>query len=87
MLRRLVLCALALCAFTALEGCGVNRVAGPQLEVGDHARSGFPAHQFAGEWRPPRDDTGGGNGETLGGGGGAPGIEADSLGMHVDDLN
>ena len=31
MLRRLMLAALALCAFLALEGCGVNRLMAPQV--------------------------------------------------------
>ena len=34
MLRRLMFAALALCAFLALEGCGVNRLTAPQAANG-----------------------------------------------------
>ena len=34
MLRRLMLAALALCAFLALEGCGANRLTAPQADNG-----------------------------------------------------
>jgi hypothetical protein len=48
MLRRSLLCALALCALVSLESCGANRLAGPQVggsrgdvagSLGDHPRT------------------------------------------------
>ena len=72
MLRRSVLCALALVALFALESCGVNRLAGPQ--VGD-ARG--PAAGSLGDH--PRED---------GGGGGLPGMDPtfESPGSSADTL-
>jgi len=58
MTRRLILAALALFAFLALESCGVNRLAGP---AGADSRS-FGARKFGGV------QDGDGTDQTLGGG-------------------
>lgn len=86
MLRRLVLCALALCALAALEGCGVSRVTGPALNTGGNAvRTASGVRKFADDpGSPPRTDDGG-SGTLIGGSGaGGGGIEADSLAASVD---
>jgi hypothetical protein len=44
MLRRLMLSALALCALLALESCGVDRIAGPQVGSEDSSTQKRSAH-------------------------------------------
>ena len=88
MLRRLVLCALALCAFAALEGCGVSRVTGPQLDTNsDRARPTLSARKYGTDGSPPRDDDGGRGTGQVNTAFGAGGIEADSLAVAGSDGN
>ena len=67
MTRRLILAALALFAFLALESCGVSRIAGPASQTRTFGASKFE-----------RDGDGGGD-TTLGGGVGALPDMGDSL--------
>mgnify|MGYP001419188078 CR=1 FL=1 len=81
MLRRLMLAALALCAFLALEGCGANRLAAPLAD----SSSARPVVTNAADG-PVRD--GDGSDGTISGSNSAGGvIEADSLTVNLDDAN
>ena len=88
MLRRLVLCALALCAFAALEGCGVTRLTGPDAQSADHPRAGSTARKYSnGAAAISRDGDGDGSGSGGTYFGAVPSMAEDSLGFHHDDIN
>jgi len=50
MLRRLMLSVLALCALVALEGCGADRIAGPQVSeealAPGHRSASYPGRVY-----------------------------------------
>ena len=57
MLRRLMLLALALCAFVALESCGVNRLAGPRAsDLNKSGAQGQPATDGGGAGDQGQDE-------------------------------
>jgi hypothetical protein len=57
MLRRIVVCALALVALASLEGCGVNRLTGPRVDVATRSGAlGDPLREDPGTGPEPRVD-------------------------------
>ena len=97
MLRRLMFAALALCAFLALEGCGVNRLTAPQAANGTNppvVGNSDPVTQPVGGGEvPPTEDPrlpGGGHAEAGrtddGGGSSSGGINTGGSVIEADSL-
>ena len=85
MLRRLMLVSLALCALAALAGCGVNRIAGPQVNPEARSAARRPARPLGAD--PNSHPREGDNGEPTFGGEPptyAPAAGADSLSAGDD---